>query len=61
MKEILNDKKSSWKDKTRAMRSACTIMTDSKLKDIDATGLVTKLMDSLIMALRRNNQIVVNG
>ncbi len=48
MKEIL----SSWKDKTRAMRSACTILTDSKLKDIDATGLITKLMDSLIMALR---------
>eukprot|EP01084_Bolivina_argentea_P281286 481236_1 len=59
MKTILSDKKCAWKDKTRAIRSACTIMCDTKLKDSDATGFIKQLIDALFIALRSNNQIIV--
>eukprot|EP01084_Bolivina_argentea_P268457 455974_1 len=59
MKTILSDKKCLWKNKTRAMRSACTTICNTKLKDSDATGFIKKLIDALIIALRSNNQIVV--
>merc|ERR1712228_1113455 len=59
IKLVLSDKKLGWKYKTKAMRSACTICCDQKRSDIEITQVVKRLIDSFILCLRSNNQLVV--
>ena len=59
IKATIIDKKSLWKEKTSAMRCACTMICDNKRKDQEVTAMIKKLIDALIAALRNNNQLVV--
>ena len=59
IKATIIDKKASWKEKTSAMRCACTMICDNKRKDQEVTTMIKKLIDALIAALRNNNQLVV--